>query len=374
MREDKLCPICKNNIPVESEVCPICHALLAPSRVTTSATGHVAAVQPELVSRRADHLQRLAAQPADALALFVNDEEQPLMIQCGKRVVLGRAFAGAPPELLDLTQYGASDLGVSRQHAAIEWSTGGYTLTDLGSTNGTLVNGKFLLVAHKPHALHSGDTALLGNLRLYAYVKAEEAPSPGDEIIITLVEAQRSAPPLHPRVTSLYLAGTVCPFLQALSDLQAIIDDAQGRPPGEILVNTVSATREDLPIGVSLSGAAEAVRFARAYVNPWRLDHSRALQALLALPGAAEAPGMARNDPQGTTVLIEAGAASLTPQAAVQELQADLPRLAPALRQSLALDQPKVNEAALAAKLMPVLSVLATSALQIAPETPAGER
>jgi hypothetical protein len=369
------CPICKSKIPTESQVCPVCHAPLSAPRGSAGTTGHVPTVQPELVNRRTEHLQKLAAVPADALALFVNDEEQALVIPAGKRVVLGRASAEASPETLDLSPYDAADLGVSRQHAAVEWSDGGFILTDLGSTNGTLLNGKFLLVARKPHPLHSGDRVLLGNLRLYAYIKSEEAAAGGGEIIITLVEAPRTAPLLHRRVTSLYLAGTLIPFLQALSDLQGFIDEGRGRLRGEMVVNTISATREDVPIGVSLTGAAEAIQFARQHVNPWRIDHARALHALMApsVAGRLSASGSDQHDPQGTTVFYDPGAAALASQKAERELQADLPRLAPALRQSLALGQPALDEVSLAAKLMPVLGVLATSPLQIAPEKSNGE-
>lgn len=50
------------------------------------------------------------------------------------------------------------DVGVSRRHARLEFSSEGYRLTDLESTNGTLVNGESIEQA----ALHDGDTIELG--------------------------------------------------------------------------------------------------------------------------------------------------------------------------------------------------------------------
>ena len=50
---------------------------------------------------------------------------------------------------------------VSRQHARLQQTPQGWTLTDLGSTNGTLVNGRRLM-PHQPHALRPGDRVSLG--------------------------------------------------------------------------------------------------------------------------------------------------------------------------------------------------------------------
>ena len=46
--------------------------------------------------------------------------------------------------------------GVSRFHAKIEWKEEQYFITDLNSTNGTMLNG-CLLNAHESEALHTGD-------------------------------------------------------------------------------------------------------------------------------------------------------------------------------------------------------------------------
>ena len=46
------------------------------------------------------------------------------------------------------------DEGLSRRHAQIEFRDGGYWLTDLGSTNGTFVNGTKLTA---PRRLQAGD-------------------------------------------------------------------------------------------------------------------------------------------------------------------------------------------------------------------------
>lgn len=66
------------------------------------------------------------------------------------------------PEL-DLAEH---DRGIaSRNHAIISRSGDNYTLTDLGSTNGTLLNGT-LVLQHQPQRLRSGDKIKIGEIEI----------------------------------------------------------------------------------------------------------------------------------------------------------------------------------------------------------------
>jgi serine/threonine protein kinase len=66
------------------------------------------------------------------------------------------------PEL-DLAEH---DRGIaSRRHATIERSGDAYTLTDLGSTNGTLLNG-VLVAARAPQRLRQGDRIKIGEVEM----------------------------------------------------------------------------------------------------------------------------------------------------------------------------------------------------------------
>ena len=60
---------------------------------------------------------------------------------------------------------------ISRQHAAIEWDGDGYTLQDLGSTNGSRVNGRRETRAR----LRDGDEIELGRLQLRLRAPENEA-------------------------------------------------------------------------------------------------------------------------------------------------------------------------------------------------------
>jgi hypothetical protein len=79
-----------------------------------------------------------------------------LVLPDGRRVQLGdqQAIIGRMPDCA----VALSDPQVSRHHAAVRPSEHGYVVVDLGSTNGTLVNGQ--IVAE--HALVDGDVILIG--------------------------------------------------------------------------------------------------------------------------------------------------------------------------------------------------------------------
>ena len=66
---------------------------------------------------------------------------------------------------IDLAAFQALEKGVSRRHAALVRFKGHLHLLDLGSVNGTFLNGE-RLASEVPYALSSGDKILLGSLSL----------------------------------------------------------------------------------------------------------------------------------------------------------------------------------------------------------------
>jgi hypothetical protein len=107
-----------------------------------------------------------------AILLHVRGGDEPIALQRPARIVVGRleaASAGEEPDL-DLTPFGAPDKGVSRRHALIDTLEATPTLVDMGSSNGTFVNGQ-KLTPNQPCALHDGDEIRLGKLVARIYVK-----------------------------------------------------------------------------------------------------------------------------------------------------------------------------------------------------------
>jgi hypothetical protein len=90
----------------------------------------------------------------------------PLIVTVVAEVTIGRSdsVANYTPEV-DLTPYGAYRLGISRRHAIIRRQMGALYVIDLGSRNGTLLNG-VKLEPQLPTILRDGDEILLGNLTL----------------------------------------------------------------------------------------------------------------------------------------------------------------------------------------------------------------
>ena len=110
-----------------------------------------------------------------------------------------------------------NDAEVSRKHARLVFRGTGYTLEDLGSTNGTYVNGQRLM---GPHALLPGELILFGENVSMNY---EVSPMDADATVMGApgpVTAQTPAPvpafieqpaPVVPRQTAPIYAGQVPP-------------------------------------------------------------------------------------------------------------------------------------------------------------------
>jgi len=83
-----------------------------------------------------------------------------------KEVTIGRRSEGQPivPDI-DLTPYKALEAGVSRLHVSIQFFEKEITLTDLGSVNGTWINGK-RISSHTPYPINPGDLIRLGKLEV----------------------------------------------------------------------------------------------------------------------------------------------------------------------------------------------------------------
>jgi pSer/pThr/pTyr-binding forkhead associated (FHA) protein len=77
---------------------------------------------------------------------------------------LGRSFRIDAPAITigrqEQCDFQVNDRWVSRQHARITWGGAGYLIEDLGTVNGTYVNGERI---SRPRALKSGDLLQLGS-------------------------------------------------------------------------------------------------------------------------------------------------------------------------------------------------------------------
>jgi hypothetical protein len=104
--------------------------------------------------------------------LRVRGAQQSLPLAVGYGLTLGRHDPDRQefPDV-DLVPYGASEKGVSRFHAQLDRYEQNIYITDLGSTNGTYLNGE-RLVKERGYMLRDGDEIRLAKLALTVYFKA----------------------------------------------------------------------------------------------------------------------------------------------------------------------------------------------------------
>lgn len=95
--------------------------------------------------------------------LRTDHKDKPIGIEVFGDVILGRSMAVESRVDVDLTNYDAINLGVSRRHALLRPEQDRLVLIDLGSTNGTLCNA-IKLRPGRPHELADGDTISLAGL------------------------------------------------------------------------------------------------------------------------------------------------------------------------------------------------------------------
>jgi hypothetical protein len=111
--------------------------------------------------------------PNASLVIHIRDASEPLTLKPSEETMMGRAdLASKSAPTVDLTPFGAQEKGVSRMHAVIKRTDESLLLADLGSVNGTYLNGQRLMADH-PHVLRDGDEVRLGKLVMHVYFKVD---------------------------------------------------------------------------------------------------------------------------------------------------------------------------------------------------------
>lgn len=105
--------------------------------------------------------------------LHLLDTGQVLPLSSRNEFTMGRVSEGQPimPDI-DLSPYQAYAAGVSRLHAVIKRIGTQVIFMDLGSANGTYINGK-RLASNVEQALNHGDVIALGKLRIQVLINTQ---------------------------------------------------------------------------------------------------------------------------------------------------------------------------------------------------------
>ncbi len=168
-----ICPNCQHKELPGALFCSECGAQLVNVDIlNTRSIQRTATDQLDLRTEIPDTLEKTAtvksAEPN--VSLHIIESGQVLHLKDRKEFTLGRTVEGQPilPDV-DLSPFDAFSLGVSRLHAAIRIVNREVVVTDLGSSNGTRVNGQ-KIVPHVDYPINHGDIIAVGKLKIQVII------------------------------------------------------------------------------------------------------------------------------------------------------------------------------------------------------------
>jgi pSer/pThr/pTyr-binding forkhead associated (FHA) protein len=165
-----ICSNCKHNEIEGALFCSECGSQLIDQTRDATQSFPKASLETELnqelTTGRSNNITFTAAKGVQVMMLNFLDSGKMLTLSGKPEYTLGRVSEGQPilPDL-DLAPYDAFALGVSRIHAALRIINGRLLVVDLGSVNGTRINGQ-KLVSKVEYPVSKGDIIALGKLRI----------------------------------------------------------------------------------------------------------------------------------------------------------------------------------------------------------------
>jgi hypothetical protein len=158
---------------VAALTCPVCGLVNRPGELACSRCGTILAVGGTTRKLGTDAPPKQASWPTgdvivtDQEPIVLEIEGQQMKVPVAEVVTIGRV-SDIPDDSrpdVDLSPFGAGDKGVSRKHIKIKRKNILVYVADLGSTNGTLLNGR-RLIPNAERLLRNGDELQLGRLKV----------------------------------------------------------------------------------------------------------------------------------------------------------------------------------------------------------------
>ncbi|MBT3337617.1 MAG: FHA domain-containing protein [Anaerolineae bacterium] len=159
-----MCPGCQH-LEVEGALfCGECGAQL--TSVQTLVTQNIGTNEMHGETEKTAHKHQYDKKTSGAITLQILEGGQFLPLADRTEFTMGRVSDGQPimPDI-DLTPYKAYECGVSRLHAVLKKKSDKVVIMDLGSSNGTYLNGTRLSPENE-HSLHHGSIISLGKLKI----------------------------------------------------------------------------------------------------------------------------------------------------------------------------------------------------------------
>jgi hypothetical protein len=160
-----VCPNCQSQEINGSIYCSKCGAQLFDARLNTQRIQNLENMND--IKPNTNQIRPTPAAPLQSwISLHMIESGQILPLAERTEFTLGRSAEGQPivPDV-DLSSYNAYANGVSRLHAAIKLVNNRIVVVDLGSSNGTYLNG-VRLAPYIETAVSHGDLLYLGKLKL----------------------------------------------------------------------------------------------------------------------------------------------------------------------------------------------------------------
>ena len=165
-----ICPNCQNKEVSGAIYCSKCGGQLVDAHLITH---KIQTAETNLAfDRDTDRLQAPPQGPLQSwISLLIIESGQVLPLTDRIEFTLGRTAEGQPiiPDV-GLTAYNAYANGVSRLHAAIKLVNNRTVIVDLGSSNGTYLNGVRLSPYIEMPVAH-GDLVYLGKLKMQVLIE-----------------------------------------------------------------------------------------------------------------------------------------------------------------------------------------------------------
>jgi pSer/pThr/pTyr-binding forkhead associated (FHA) protein len=158
------CPNCKHEELTGAIYCSECGAQLIEANLSTH---KIKTAERKLAERTSETFQAYNPPISPSkISLNIVENGQILPLADRSEFTLGRSAEGQPiiPDV-DLAPFDAYANGVSRLHAAIKIINNRIVITDLGSANGTYVNGA-RLTSYADTPVSHGDYIFLGKLKI----------------------------------------------------------------------------------------------------------------------------------------------------------------------------------------------------------------
>jgi pSer/pThr/pTyr-binding forkhead associated (FHA) protein len=150
------CPNCGHSNAVGSHSCKKCQHIFADQLSTGLKTSSVSL---ESVKDLKYYAVRLIL---DRKGIVVQSDEESIAIPLGDKIYIGRNIVdGVFASYIDMAVYGGLRFGMSRIHAMIETTDHQFQLMDLGSTNGSTLDGE-RMEAFRSYPLRDNSEVVLG--------------------------------------------------------------------------------------------------------------------------------------------------------------------------------------------------------------------